>query len=308
MSRLQQLERPERVGYPGGWWLLVTVLLSACAGTGRMPVPVEAVPERSLRMAELHAEMGIQHLRHGEIQAAAQAFERALLLDPQSVMAHLGAGNLRERLGDPSRAVEHYQQVLRYEPGNPFALTHLGAVYCRSETGVEFPVQPVQQEQPMPGRPMPGQNQHLQEQQAQQEQGLGWLQEALRVLESDPAERSVHAVALYSAGACAYRLGQLEPAETWLRAALELHPTYPEALLDMAALSLDTQRPLLTRAFLSRLEALDQLPERGWRLCQQAEQLLGNLEEAMRCSRRFRSEIDNRRNGFHWNEREAAYG
>ena len=49
--------------------------------------------------------------------AAADSFERALTLNPESVQAHYYLGNVMASVGRLGKAIEHFQQVLRIEPG-----------------------------------------------------------------------------------------------------------------------------------------------------------------------------------------------
>jgi hypothetical protein len=63
--------------------------------------------------------------RGGDLNAAVEAYEAGLVLDPSNAELLRSAGFARLRIGQPNRAVEFFQRSLRREPGNERALKGL---------------------------------------------------------------------------------------------------------------------------------------------------------------------------------------
>ncbi len=78
---------------------------------------------------------GYAALQSGDLDRAAQAYERAVRADPTNRDALLGAGTLQMRLNRPDLAEVMFRQVLRHHPQDTFAAAQLAAL-----TGAADPV------------------------------------------------------------------------------------------------------------------------------------------------------------------------
>lgn len=205
------------------------------------------------RAAEINAELGISYLRQNDLVQAQRALDRALQFDPRLAMAHLGMASLRERQGSLDEAIDHYRKALSLEPSNPYVQTNLGDVLCR---------------------------------QGQTGEGQELLAKA-----SANLSYSARHVALLSAGVCDLREGNVERAERRMREALKIDPQYPDALYELALLTLTDGRPFQTRAFLSRLRGLGVVTPESLLLCYKAEMQLGNRVDAQRCAEQLKRDF-----------------
>lgn len=80
-------------------------------------------------VAQVHVTMGLIEMAHGEYEAAAGQFQRALDLEPFSVDALLGLGQAYRRLGQPSEAEERYLRAQRVRAGDWRLHNGLGVLY-----------------------------------------------------------------------------------------------------------------------------------------------------------------------------------
>ncbi len=208
------------------------------------------VGEDQAEAAEINAELGIGYLREGEFEQAERNLRRALDYDPNHPLAHLGMGAVYERRGALGRAEEHYRKALDADPDNPHVQTSLGALLCAREEHDDA--------------------------------------QALFLRAIDNPDYDQREIALMNSGVCFADVGDAARAEEQLRAALELRPRYPRALLEMATLSYAEGRPMQTRAFLSRLETQGFENAEMLLLCYQSEMALGNRGAARECAQRLR--------------------
>lgn len=73
-------------------------------------------------------EVAYAALVQGRLPAAAQAYEQALLANPEERDALLGLAYIAQQQGQPDEARGYYQRVLRHDPGNAIARSGLLAV------------------------------------------------------------------------------------------------------------------------------------------------------------------------------------
>ncbi|MBI3300283.1 MAG: tetratricopeptide repeat protein [Elusimicrobia bacterium] len=107
--------QPRDVGNDLGLWVM---------GTGWMNLIEEVLEDSAPSSADpalWQVVLGIGHSALGDAGAAAQAFERALLLDPKSELAFLGRGVAMVIRGDEAGAIEAYTKALGINPKNKAA-------------------------------------------------------------------------------------------------------------------------------------------------------------------------------------------
>lgn len=222
------------------------VALAGCASNNNVTTP------RPERAAEINLELGVEHLRKGNLQAAKDKIDRALQQNPRYGRAHLIAGMLYNRLGDESKAESHYERAVALEPKNPEFKNNYAVFLCQ-------------------------QKKYARGEKVALEAG------------ADPLYKTPE-VAFLNAGNCALSAGDLKRAEDNIRKALATQPRFGEALLQMADLEYRQTEYMSARAFLERyLEVGRTNPETLW-LGVRIERGLGNQAQAQHYAQRLKSE------------------
>jgi type IV pilus assembly protein PilF len=230
-----------------GGLLALTICLAGCASTNN-----NVTTPQPQRAAEINLELGIEHLRKGNLQQAKDKIDRALEQNPRYGRAHLIAGMLYNRLGDESKAESHFERAISLEPKNPEFKNNYSTYLC---------------------------------QQKKFERGEKMALEAA----GDPLYKTPE-VAFLNAGNCALGAGDMKRAEDNLRKALASQPRFGEALLQMADLEYRQTEYMSARAFLERyLEVGRTNPETLW-LGVRIERGLGNNAQAQHYAQRLKSE------------------
>ena len=88
-------------------------------------------PERA---AEINLELGIEHLRKGNLQQAKDKIDRSLEQNPRYGRAHLVAGMLYNRLGDERKAEMHFERAVALEPKNPEFKNNYAVYLCQQRS------------------------------------------------------------------------------------------------------------------------------------------------------------------------------
>ena len=83
------------------------------------------------KAAEINLELGIEHLRKGNLQQAKDKIDRSLEQNPRYGRAHLVAGMLYNRLGDENKAESHYERAVSLEPKNPEFKNNYAVYLCQ---------------------------------------------------------------------------------------------------------------------------------------------------------------------------------
>ena len=226
--------------------LVASIFLGGCATSDNVTTPK---PERA---AEINLELGVEHLRKGNLQQAKDKIDRALEQNPRYGRAHMVAGMLYNRLNDQGKADSHYQRAVSLEPKNPDFKNNYAVYLC---------------------------------QQKKYERGQKLALEAA----ADPLYTTPE-VAYMNAGNCALSAGDMKGAEEHFRQALAKKPRFPEVLFQMADLEYRQTEYMSARAFLQRyLEVGRTNPATLW-LGVRIERGLGNKEQAQHYAQRLKSE------------------
>lgn len=225
--------------------LTLAAALGGCVSESRFATQ----PDRA---AELNMELGIEHLRRGNLAQAKERLDRSLQQNPRNAMAQVASGLLYDRLGERSRADNHFSRALSLAPDDPDVQNNYAAYLCRT------------------GRFERGEKLALQ-------------------AAGNPLYRTPE-VALMNAGNCARGLGNIENAQSSLRRALAIRPDFSEALFQLAELSHEQADYLSARGFLERYQqAAGVDPAMLW-LGVRIERALGNEEAVQRYAQRLKAE------------------
>ena len=229
---------------------LATLAFAGCSSNGNKPRLMNTPqPERA---AEINLEIGIDHLRKGNLQAAKDKIDRSLERNPRDSKAQIAAGMLYDRLGETSKAEAHYARGLALEPKNPDVQNNYAAFLC---------------------------------QKGKYERGEKLAREAA----NNPLYRTPE-VAFLNAANCANNDSDLKRAEDHLRRALTVRPRFGEALFQMADLAYKQTDYLSARGFLERYMAVGRTnPATLW-LGVRIERGLGNDAAAQNYAQRLKVE------------------
>ncbi|MEQ1726131.1 MAG: tetratricopeptide repeat protein [Sphingopyxis sp.] len=90
------------------------------------PVQPHRISPLSLAMQQ----EGARLFTNGELDAATDYFETALVADPRNADALIGLGDIARRQQLPGKAIGHFRGALRLRPDNPRALAGQGSAYA----------------------------------------------------------------------------------------------------------------------------------------------------------------------------------
>ncbi len=203
--------------------LTLAVFLALAAAAG---LANQRAPDEAqmVKAARLNAQLAVAYLKQNDVAAARGKIEKALQQNPHDSGVQSSAGLVFERLQEVDKADEHYSLALRYAPNDPDMQNNYAVFQCRR---------------------------------GKWDKGLKMFELAAK----NPAYANPE-VAYSNAGVCARDAKNLPRAEELFRKALSIRDDYPDALLQMADLSLARGSALAARAFLERyFVAARQTPE-----------------------------------------------
>ncbi|HEY8539726.1 MAG TPA: type IV pilus biogenesis/stability protein PilW [Steroidobacteraceae bacterium] len=205
------------------------------------------------RAAEINLEIGIEHLRKGNLAQAKEKIERSLEQNPRSAKANMTAGLLYDRLGDYRKADSHFDRAIALDGKNPDIANNYAVFLCkngRHERGEKYA-----------------------------------LQAATDPLYATPE------IAWMNAGNCARAKNDLTRAEQHYRKALAARPRLPIALFSLAEVQLEQKNYLSARGFLEQyLTVARTSPATLW-LGVRIERALGNEGTAKQYAQRLKNEF-----------------
>jgi type IV pilus assembly protein PilF len=229
--------------------LVLVLLLAGCVSTTTGGSERKENPKDA---AAYNVQLGIAYLKQGDVSAAREKIERALKQDPSSPDVQTAGALLYDRMGEPSRADDHYAAVVRLKPKDPEALNNYGVFLCRNKKTRE------------------GEER--------------FMQAAVSPLNRTPE------VAYTNAGLCMRGAGKPDEAQRYFEKALGVRRDHRDALVQLAELHLERGHAAQSRTYLHRL--LDGVPATAevlW-LGVRVERALGNLSGAETYARRLKTE------------------
>jgi type IV pilus assembly protein PilF len=226
---------------------VAVVLLAGCVTEG--PRPTEPASDDEAAMANLN--LGVGYLQQGRPDAAVDALERALSLNPRLVDAHSTIALAYDQLDDPEQAETHHRRATQLDPDDPDAQNRYAVFLCRYNR---------------------------------------WS-DAERYFERaiDSPRYPNRQLAMLNAATCARSANALETAERYLRMVLDEEPDNVAALEGMVDLSIRGGDYLQARAFVQRLLSATR-PEASHLLyCFVVEDQLGDDSAASACATDLRT-------------------
>lgn len=212
----------------------LALTLAGCAST-----PGNEMSEaQRQKAAQTNTQLGMRYLQQGELQRSLDKLEKALRQDPDNANAHMAMAILQQRLEQPEKARDHYQQALELAPESPALLNNYGRFLCA---------------------------------QGDYDRAIEYFKRA----GTNPLYQNPE-LAWSNAGVCALNAGNKEQAESFLLKALDKDPQFPMALFRMAELRYEAGHYMSARGFYQRyLAVAEQTPQSLW-LGVRIENELGN--------------------------------
>jgi len=230
------------------WLSGALVALAACAGSGGSVG--DAASDNDAAIANMN--LGAGYLRQGNVELAIERLRRALVQDPNLVLAHSTIAFAYDQVGSLEEAETHFRRATELDKEDGAAANAYAAFLCnRGNRWAE--AEP-------------------------------YFRRAIQDLDYPTPE-----VAMTNAGVCARDAADLQKAEEYFRAALTRNPRYADALLNMLELSYQREDHLQTRAFTQRYLAVRPATASVLWMCYNAERALNNAPAADTCATQLRS-------------------
>jgi type IV pilus assembly protein PilF len=197
---------------------LLALALFSCLSVGATAKQrtVEAVAIS--RGGQINLGLAQSYYESGDLETALNRTMRALHSDPKSADVHAMLGSIYSRISQTDKAAAEFKQALALAP-NDGSILNVNAVWLC--------------------------------QQGQMQEADAQFAKAMQ----DPFYKQPDQ-ALFNAGKCAFKAGQLAKAETYLRASLEKAPDQPDVLLMLAKVEYAKGSYMDARAFIQRRDAL----------------------------------------------------
>jgi type IV pilus assembly protein PilF len=203
--------------------------------------------------ARFNVQLGMNYMQRGDLEEARNRLERAVQQDASLPSAHAALGILYERVGDSRRAGDHLRRALRLAPEDPSMQNSYGGFLCRQGERLE---------------------------------GIRHFEAA-----ANNAYFRRPEVAYTNAGVCARGIPDEKLAEAYFRRALDADRNFNEALLQLADLSLQTDRSLQARAFIQRYHGVAAPTPYSLMLARNIELAAGDTRSASEYAARLRREF-----------------
>jgi len=191
---------------------------------------------------EQNYQLGSQYFRNGSYDLARDRLERAIGFDPKMAKGHSLLALTHVQLGNTRLATESFDRAVRLGPNNHDVRNAYAVFLCGQEDFDEAQVQ---------------------------------FDRAINLRDNENPE-----IMMTNAGVCIANKPDLEVAERYFRDALEIRPSYGEALIQLAALKHRTRDNLSARAFMQRYLASNVAAPAVLMLATQIETELGDERAA----------------------------
>jgi type IV pilus assembly protein PilF len=199
--------------------------------------------------------LGIGYLRQGRPDAAVDALERAVDLNPRLATAHSALALAYDQLGEPEQAEDHHRRATSVDPGNADVQNSYAVFLCRQNRWSDAE------------------------------------RYFARAVQDD--RYALRATASVNAANCARGANDLAKAEQYYRGALEIDPANTDAMAGMIELAVRNENYLQARAFIQRLFLTAPPTSYHLLVCYMVEQRLGDTAAADSCARQLRGGFPN---------------
>jgi type IV pilus assembly protein PilF len=211
----------------------------------------------SLQQAsQYNVELGVAYLQQGRRDLAMEKLQLARQQNPDNANAYMGIGLLYNSTGDTHRAGENFRTALSKAPDDPQIQNNYAVFLCQHG--------------------QPKDSEHY------------FIEAAQNPLYPTPE------AAYTNAGVCANKIPDQAAAAQYFRRALDINPSFPEALYQMARMSYEQKQYLEARAFIERFNSTSPRPRAGVLLLGvRTERALGNNQAAAEYARQLIKKFPN---------------
>lgn len=232
-----------------GRWLLWGWVILGLTACGQSSVRPGHDQKESL--AQIYTNLGLAYIQQGSRDIALEKLIKALEHDPDFPDAHHYIASVYQQQGQLEKAEQHYQRALRLDAENPMLQNNYGTFLCDRDKYLE-------------------------------------AEKLFLSIAKNPQYKTPE-LAYENAGLCAQRSADLQKAERYFRAALDMNAKLPNALYQMAVLTYNTGRHLPARAYLQRYsELVSYTPQSLW-LGIRIERKLGDAQAAANYAAQLKS-------------------
>ncbi len=204
--------------------LLQSMLLAGCVSQSTVEIkPAEQAGNSGpAQRAQIHSERAGEYYRLGNYAVALEAAQQAVAVMPGHAQAHNMLGIIYMQLREDGKAAASFEQAIKLAPNDPEILNNYGWFVCQRQNAA---------------------------------QSLQYFTAAIRTPLYTTPER-----AMYNAGICARKAGDIKVAELQLRAAIQREPLYGPALVELADILLGIGKIKEAEAMIARHMAVVQQP------------------------------------------------
>lgn len=192
--------------------------------------------------AEVNVHLGVGYLERGQYEVALRKLHKALELNPNLPSAHTTIAVVYDQIGADDKAERHYRRAVELAPDDGMAQMNLATYLCKKGETAESEAH---------------------------------FLAALR----DPFYKTPE-LAYTNAGICMARQGDLAKAESYLRRALNVAPSYSGALFKLSQVMYQRQDYLSARAFIQRFNSVAPATPGSLLLGVLIERKLGDMDAA----------------------------
>ncbi len=221
----------------------ISATITACVTERPKGLEQRSAPDLG-EAAKINTQLGADYARQGRFDVATEKLKKAIDQDSRYAPAHTTLAYVYTQRGDPVAAEAEYRRALDLDSSNPELRNNFGVFLCGQGKTAEAD---------------------------------GYFMSAVR----DRAYSTPEA-AWTNAGLCALKARDSARAEEDFRQALSINAEFPEALVQMAALSLASNDYLRARAFLQRYDRVGKQRPDTLLLSARAERGLGDVSSARR--------------------------
>lgn len=215
----------------------MTILSFLFACSHSYPKNLNHIPDKIdyEKAAKLNIELGLNYLNQSQISRAKAKLTHAKTLAPALPEVHYAYGYFLETVGEIENAEQSYKKAISLHPAGGNEHNNYGAFLCR--------------------------------------QGKYQLAEKEFLLAVKDPEFINTAEALENAGLCILEVPDTQKATRYFEKSLRYDPKRPNALIELAQISLNQKNTPLAKEYLSRFHAITKPTERSNHLSQQMAQI-----------------------------------
>jgi type IV pilus assembly protein PilF len=232
---------------------LIALLLTACMSSGSGTTLKRSEETEAEKAGQLNKQLGTVYLRQGNLALAKEKLERSEKYNPRDPELHSVLALLYEKLDIPAEVDSHYKTAMRLAPKDPEILNNYAVYLCKN------------------GRT---------------DEGVKRFMEAAK----NPLYRTP-ALAYSNAGVCLRAARRFDEASNAFAHALQIRPSYAEAMFQSATLEVERGNVAQAKAqldkFLASYDATADLLLLGVRMSQ----TLGDRMAEQKYTRRLRVEF-----------------